>query len=78
MPWGAREELLGGDLAVGGNGVEVVLPQFANPAAIRFAGGRGHIIADEWLDGGFIGADAEDMGGDLSAYPAAICNIARW
>ncbi|CDL62345.1 hypothetical protein [Klebsiella pneumoniae IS39] len=62
---GAREELLGGDLAVGGNGVEVVLPQFANPAAIRFAGGRGHIIADEWLDGGFIGADAEDMGGDL-------------
>ncbi len=33
MP-GAREELLGGDLAVGGNGVEVVLPQFANPAAI--------------------------------------------
>ncbi len=41
MPSGAREELLGGDLAVGGNGVEVVLPQFANPAAIPLRGRQG-------------------------------------
>ena len=57
--------MLSGNLTVSGNGAEVVLPQFADPAAVRFTGGRGHIIADKRLHGGFIGPDAEDVGGDL-------------
>lgn len=62
---GVWEELLGGDLVVGGNGVEVVLLQFVNLVVICFVGGRGYIIVDEWFDGGFIGVDVEDMGGDF-------------
>ena len=41
------------------------MPQLANPAAVRFARGRRHIIADKRFHGGFISADAEDVRGDF-------------
>ncbi|MNZ54708.1 hypothetical protein D3C78_726190 [compost metagenome] len=59
----AREDLLRGDLTVSGNGGQIVIPQFANPAAVGFTRGRGHIIANKRFNGGFVGPDAEDMCG---------------
>lgn len=53
------------NLAIGGNGIQVVLPQFAYPAAVGLAGGGRHIVADKRLDGGFIGADPENVGRDF-------------
>ncbi len=53
------------DLTVRGNGAQIVLPQLANPAAVRFTGGRGHIITDKRFNGGFIRADAENVSRDF-------------
>lgn len=61
----AREQLLRRQLAVGRHSLQIVLPQAANPAAVRFARRRGHIVADQRLYRRFIGADAEDIGGDF-------------
>ncbi len=45
--------------------MQVVLPQFAYPAVVGLAGGGRHIVADKRLDGGFIGADPENVGRDF-------------
>ncbi len=37
-----------GVISVTGNCGQIVLPQLTNPAAVRFTGGRGHVITDEW------------------------------
>ncbi len=64
-PLRTREDLLRGDLTVRSNGAQVVFPQFADPAAVCFAGSRGHVVADKRLNGRFIGADTEHVGGDF-------------
>ncbi len=61
----AREHLLSWDLAVGGDRVEIVLPQLADPATVGFTRGRRHIIADKRLYGRLIGPDAEHVRGNF-------------
>ena len=57
--------MIGLDLAIGRDRSEVILPQLANPAAVRFAGFRRHIVTDKGFNRGFIRTDAEDMRRDF-------------